>query len=334
MSHPALILATVEAVRSAGFPARASEVPGLSRGRVRAALAAGALLSPRRGIVLPAVDWSEAGTTQRHLWAVAAALLAYPGSWASHTSATQLHGITVLAPRPVNGFPVVHISRPGATLREATLVVHGQVAPREHVGDVQGLRCSTLARATIEVAARRTVAHAVAVMDAGMRVALAQTHGDVRRAALDETLRGALFDTWDAAVAPYTRHRWVTTVRQAIRWADPAAESFLESISRVAMAQGGLPSPRCGVPMVGDDGCTYWLDFWWDDELVIGEADGLGKYRDRDDLLAEKHRQEALESRARALVRWGMAQVVPDPQPMLRRLGQVLSPARGMGWSP
>ena len=85
--------------------------------------------------------------------------------------------------------------------------------------------------------------------------------------------------------------------------------------------------------MLGDDGRTYWLDFWWDDERVIGEADGLGKYRDRDDLLAEKHRQEALETRARAVVRWGMAQAVPDPRPMLERLRHALSPPKGAGWS-
>lgn len=333
MPHPARILATVDAVRAAGFPARASEIPGLSRGRIRAAVSAGALLCPRRGIVVPASDWAEAGTTERHRWAVRAALLAYPGSWASHTSATQLHGIAVLAPRPVDGVPVVHISRPGVTLHEPALVVHGQVSPSEHVSDVQGLPCSTLVRATIEVAARRSLAHAVAVMDTGMRVSLARDHADVRRAALDGALRASLFATWDAAVAPYTRHRWVTTVRKAIRWADPSAESFLESISRVAMVQGGLPRPRCGVPMLGDDGRTYWLDFWWDDERVIGEADGLGKYRDRDDLLAEKHRQEALETRARAVVRWGLAQTVPDPRPMLERLRHALSPPKGAGWS-
>jgi hypothetical protein len=332
MSHPARLTATVETVRAAGFPVRASEIPGLSRGRVRAAVTAGALLCPRRGIVLPAADWAEAGPSQRHRWAVQSALLAYPGSWASHTSATQLHGVTTLAPRPVNGVPMVHISRPGVTLQEPTLVVHGQVSPPEQVGVVQGVPCSTLIRATIEVAARRSLTHAVAVIDAGMRASLA-CHVDLRQAALDEGLRASALEAWDAAVAPYARHRWVTIVRQAIRVADPAAESFLESISRVAMIEGGLPLPRCGVPMLGDDGRTYWLDFWWDEAGVIGEADGLGKYRDRDDLLAEKYRQEALQPRAQAVVRWGMAQVVPDPRPMLERLRQALSPTRGMGWS-
>jgi very-short-patch-repair endonuclease len=212
-------------------------------------------------------------------------------------------------------------------------VIHGQVSPSEHVGIVQGLPCSTLVRATIEVAARRSLAHAVAVMDAGMREALTRDHADVRQAALDEVLRDSLLEEWDAAVAHYTRHRWVTTVREAIRRANPAAESFLESISRVAMIEGGLPQPRCGVPMLGDDGRTYWLDFWWDEARVIGEADGLGKYRERNDLLAEKLRQEALQPNAQALVRWGMAQVVPDPRPMLQRLRPALSPARSMGWS-
>jgi hypothetical protein len=287
----------------------------------------------RRGIVMPSADWAGASMRDRHRWSVQAALLAYPGAWASHTSATQLHGIDVLVPRPIDGVPVVHISRPGATLHEAGLLVHGQSPPPTHVSEIEGVPCSTLIRATIEVAARRSLPHAVAVMDSGMRVALMRDHANVRRAAQDPALTQSLVDEWDSEVAKYTRHRWVTTVRIAIRLADPAAESFLESISRVAIAQAGLPRPRCGVPMLGDDGRSYWLDFWWEDEGVIGEADGLGKYRDRDDLLAEKLRQEALAPRARIVVRWGMSQVVPDPGPLLHRLRQALLPARGMGWS-
>lgn len=312
---------------------RATEVPGLSRGRLRAALAAGALISLRRGIVVAAEDWRGASPRVRHRLALEAALLAYPGSWASHTSATQVHGIEILAPRLPGNLPVVHVSRPGTTAREPGLVVHGQEPPASQVTMVDGLPCSDLVRATIEVAARRSLPHAAAVIDAGMRRALAAEHADVRRAALDPGLREALVATWDEGLAPYTRHRWVTTVRRAVHWADPAAESFLESISRAAMLLDGVPRPRCGVPMRGDDGVIYWLDFWWEDEQVIGEADGMGKYTDHRSLLAEKVRQEALSVAARGMVRWGMAQVVPDPGPMLARIRAALSPARGSRWS-
>ena len=121
------------------------------------------------------------------------------------------------------------------------------------------------------------------------------------------------------AVGAYAKHRWVTTVRRAVELADPAAESVLESLSRLAMIERGLPMPRCGVPVVGDDGVVYWVDFLWDDLGLIGEADGVGKYAGRDALLAEKHRQEALAGRY-SFVRWGWNHVHPDPAVMVDRI--------------
>ena len=152
---------------------------------------------------------------------------------------------------------------------------------------------------------------------------------------LDPSVTEPLRQTWDEAIAPYSRHRWVRTVREAVRIANPASESFLESLSRVQMAHSGLPQPQCGFPMVGDDGVLYWLDFWWEKGSLIGEADGLLKYTTPDAMVREKHRSEALTGCGRAMVRWGMAQVVPSPEPMLRRIRAHLlphSPPRGIGW--
>lgn len=333
MPNPARLAVTVAAIRARGGAVRSSALPGVTRSQVRAALTAGVLISLRRGVVAVADDWWAATPAARHELALQAALLAYPESWASHTSALQVHGVEVLAPFTPDGCPVVHISRTGTTVREPGLVVHGQAVRPSDVTEVRGLPTSTLVRATIETSARRSLEQAVAVMDAGMRRRLAQTHADARRAALDPSIRAALWDEWDDAIAPYTRHRWVTTVREALRWAEPAAESYLESISRVRMVENGIPRPACGVPMLGDDGRTYWLDFWWERARVAGEADGRLKYRDPQRVLAEKDREEALSVSVTRFVRWGMPQVVPDPRPMLARVRAALDPSRASGWS-
>jgi hypothetical protein len=334
--NPARLSATVADVLAGPVPVRASELTQMSRARIRAARDAGLLMSLRRGIIVPTQTWMQAGPAERHRLSVRAALLAYPGAWASHSSALILHGIDVRpASRP--GAPdSVHISRTGTTFREPGLIVHGQSVPDEHVIEVDGTPASSLIRASIETGAQRSLPHAVAVMDAAMRAAIVadRTVVEGRYAVRDRALREGTATAWDAAVAPYTRHRWVTTIREAIRLADPAAESVLESLSRVEMSRAALPRPQCGVPMIGDNGVLYWLDFWWEDCAVIGEADGRRKYEADGALLGEKLRQEALLGPGRGLVRWGWPQVVPDPRPMVARLRAALTaqPPRGNAW--
>ena len=64
----------------------------------------------------------------------------------------------------------------------------------------------------------------------------------------------------------------------------------------------------------------------------MGEADGTAKYQAPQALMNEKLRQEALASCVAGIVRWGTAQVVPDPGPMLTRLRAALYPRRGRVW--
>ena len=332
MPDPARIATTVELIREFGGPVRPSDVPGLSRARVRAAIAGGALRPLRRGVVLPRDVWESAGPQEQHLLLVKAAIIAFPGSWASHASAAQLRGLSGALPGR-NAHLTVHLSRTGTTYREPGLIVHGQQVPLGAKDHVLGLPCSSLPRTCIEVAARRSVQDALGVMDAGLRLYIAAYGGDTRSGVHDPRLRAEAWQAFDASVAPYRRHRWVTWVGQAIRWANPAAESRLKSLSRAEILMANLPEPECGVPLQGDDGQTYWVDLWWKHRKLIGEVDGLIKYTDVSVLVAEKRRQEALIGSGRSLVRWGFAQVSPSPHAMLARLRPYLEPPRGSEWS-
>ena len=274
---------------------------GIGRQRVRTAVGAGALTVLRRGIVVPTDAWRTAEIADRRRWAVEAALLAFPAGCASHDSAARLH------------------------------------TPPEWIHTAGGLRMTDLVRTSIETAAGRSLRGALVVIDAAMRLAAAEHAGSsaVRAAVIDPAVVGALRVRWRYAVGAYAGHRWVTTVRQAVELADPAAESVLESLSRAAMIENALPQPRCGVPLVGDDGRTYWVDFCWDRFGLIGEADGLAKYDDPSAHLREKHRQEALRARGWEFVRWGFAHVFPDPTVMLSRVRHALrQPPTRLGWLP
>jgi hypothetical protein len=65
------------------------------------------------------------------------------------------------------------------------------------------------------------------------------------------------------------------------------------------------------------------VDFYWDDFGVVGEADGDGKYGDRQALIAEKRRQERLEEAGLVVVRWGW-QDLRDPDLLAARVRRAL----------
>ena len=328
MPNPRLIERTVADLRQLGpGPQRVGDAVsgGISYSRLRAAVAAGALTHLRKGIVVSAQDWRQASMPVRRAWALGAATQAFPGSFGSHDTAGLVWGLPDYAMDVAGDPPRTHITRDGASRVDGWITVHGCDTPIAQTTMVDGLPVTTLVRTSIDLAARRSLRTGLVFMDAAMRVRVSQHRSgpDLRDAVRDPLVRAALVDEWDAAVAPFGRHRWVTHVRAAIRYADPAAESVLESLSRAAMIEDGLPLPRCGVPMA-IDGRTYWLDFLWDEFGLIGEADGRGKYASIDDLVAEKRRQEALESDGFRFVRWGFPEVSPSPAIMLARLRRVM----------
>ena len=300
---------------------------GISYGRLRAGVAAGALTQLRKGAVVPASDWAEADLRQRRIWAAAAAVDAIPGSFASHETAALLWRLPDWGYHAGGDPPLTHVTRIGMSRTEGWIRIHGCDTPDHQTVVLDGLPVTSLVRTSIDLAACRSMRQALVFVDAAMRVRVAESHrgAGLRTAVLDDTVRLRLVREWDAGVAPFSRHRWVTRVRQAIQLADPAAETVLESLSRAAIIEAGLPRPRCGVPVTGDDGRTYWVDMLWDDHRLIGEADGHGKYASVSDLVQEKRRQEALEGRGFRFVRWGMPEVSPSATVMVDRIAKALA---------
>lgn len=139
---------------------------------------------------------------------------------------------------------------------------------------------------------------------------------------------------------PYLR-----TKRQQQRWqaawafADPRAESPLESESRVVLHELGFPPPTLQKVVQTRLG-QFRLDMCWEDERVAAEVDGKAKYFDpqyaagreaHDIHYAEKQRREAIEEDGWRVARWGKQQLI-HPEQLVRRLGQCgLVPATGSG---
>jgi hypothetical protein len=145
-------------------------------------------------------------------------------------------------------------------------------------------------------------APALAVVDT------AREHGEPAALVIaDAALGNSVLDRVDLEHALAARQGWrgVAAARRVVGFADPRAESPLESISRLGIRDAGLPAaePQVEIWIAGQ--FAGRVDFYWDEFGVIGEADGWGKYRNDWAKFRDQKRRDARHERAGAVVvRW------------------------------
>ena len=198
-----------------------------------------------------------------------------------------------------------------ATLTEADVTL---------VGD---LPVTSVARTLIDVARHRSVATAVAAMDAALH----------REMVTVDDLDDVLVRCWN----------WprIRRAQRAVRLVDARAESPLESVSRLTIRWLGLPTPALQPWILNVAGrAVARLDFYWDEFGVFGEADGRSKYDSRLVLTAEKERQEMLEDLGLVGVRWGWEYAIQRRYALKARLERGFARGRARdrsglrrGWS-
>jgi hypothetical protein len=285
---------------------------GWSDSALSRSLRAGRLVAVRRGqlmAVAVAVAVAEPGLAyssydaRDHSLIVAAraAARSRPGSVISHHSAALIHGLALLtgpgteptltvAPRTADGLV-------GARVHRATL-------PVEDVTRVGADCVTSVARTVVDLA--RWLPRTAAVVAADS--ALHQHRTDARE------LEAVVLRCWN----------WprISRAVRAIALTDLRSESPLESVSRLALAWLGLPTAQLQAAICGPGArTTARVDFYWDSVGVVGEADGVVKYRGPvDSLLAEKRRQERLEDLGLTVVRWGWDDVTRRPNELRSRL--------------
>lgn len=299
---------------------------GITSERLRQRRLQGEILSLRKGLIVDADVWQSAPDELRHRIALEGLIRAHPGSFASHDSAARLHGLPGDREHPhYNGIPVCHITKTGQARRDGWARIHGSKVPDGLVTSIDGIRSADIVRCSIEQAATASDIRAAAFIDSGMRAYVDHIRGllDLRDAVHDTAVRQKTLMRWHRGLDHFIGHRWVTRVRGAVIAAEPASESFLESASRINMMRAGVPKPRCGVPLhLGHT--TLWLDFCWESERLIGEADGLSKYAEVEVLVREKRREEMLRAAGWTVVRWGWEEAVVHPHLMADRIFRAL----------
>jgi hypothetical protein len=185
-------------------------------------------------------------------------------------TAASMHGFDTEEPRDLHV-----LSPPGCRLRSADgLVVHRRDgAP---LVMVDGRRVTSPAWTAVEVARSLRRPRALATLDAALR------SGTCSRA-----------DIWRAAIEQAGR-RGIVAVRNLIALADPRSESPMESEARLAMIDGGLPTPELQHEVVDGNGELRRLDFAWPDQRVAVEYDGMDWHSGPEAMKRDRRRQAAL----------------------------------------
>lgn len=282
---------------------------GLNREAIAKASRRGDLSRVRRGAYADAP-----GSDGRHKH-----VLLVQGTWPllgdtsvlSHVSAAVLHGLPAW-PDILDRVTITR-SEGGHGARRTHLHVRlAAIRPREIV-EIDGMLVTSLERTATDVARVLSYERAVCVLDAALRLGADK--------ALMADLVEAAHGRWGNA-----------TARAALAFADPRAESVGESVSRVRMAQVGLPSPTLQFEVF--DHLGRWVarsDFGWLDRGVVGEFDGRVKYEGPSDdvaavVMAEKRREQAIRDAGWWIVRWGMSDLA-KPDLFRRRILQAFASA-------
>lgn len=163
---------------------------------------------------------------------------------------------------------------------------HGQLFS-DTVIEVDNLAVTSIARSLVETAARASFEAAVVSADAVLRNRLVPD-AELRRVV-------GLAEFWPGG----------PTVRAALGFASPLAESVAESRVRVLFHQQGLPVPELQAVFHDSNGFIGRVDFYFPEHRTIVEFDGMSKYTDGSSvvLIQEKAREDRLRALGLQVVR-------------------------------
>ncbi len=242
-----------------------------------------------------------------------AAAVAVTGSRSvgSHRSAAHIHGLGLF---PRRAAELVHVTRSpddrGSRTARPGIRVHQATLPADHVTERSGILVTSVGRTVVDLARVLTFAEGVAVADSALRA------GPLSR------------DELGRVIAQCARWPGIQRARRVAAFADPRAESVLESISRAAFHQFGLPPPELQVWVGDDEQIVGRVDFLWQQHRTIAEADGAVKYTGPARAMAQLNRDARLRAAGYEVVHltWPEitrvpAQVMGDIRSAVRRAG-------------
>jgi hypothetical protein len=268
----------------------------------------------RRGMFCAAATWSDADPPQRTVLLARAVVASRPtaGPFAfSHATAAALLGLPVV---DLRGPVWLTVPPGGRTRRDATVVQQAAPLPPADLTVQHGLPCTTPARTVTDCLRHLPPEQAVVIGDAALRAELV---------------------TRDELAAAIEQHRWPrsSAASALLPLLDGRRESPLESGSAVVMHRHDVPAPRVQVRVLDERGrFVARVDTLWEEQGVVGEADGLVKYAGAAPARAvaeEKQREARLQALGLLVVRWTIQQLDGDPPLLVEQLRAALTAGDG-----
>jgi hypothetical protein len=244
------------------------------------------------GVYARAGAMAARGPAGEHALRAAAAVAAV----ASHHSAALIHGLelfgrqaaAVAVTRPP-GASGSRTARPGIRLYMAAL-------PAGHVTIRRGVPVTSVARTAVDLARACSFRAGVAVVDSALH------NRTVSEAELHAVLTAC--------------GRWpgIQRARRVVAFGDARSESVLESISRVAFHDQGLPPPVLQAWVGDPEEVIGRADFLWRAHRTIGEADGAIKYADPVRAVAQLRRDARLRQAGFEVVHFTWDEIMHEPE--------------------
>jgi hypothetical protein len=238
-----------------------------------------------------------ADQADHHLLRMAAAL-AVTSSHAvgSHHSAAVVHGLSLPRRPPTGRIEVTRTPEDrGSRSRRLGIQVHVAALPTQQVTALRGVPLTSVARTVIDLARALPFADGVAVADSALHS---------RKTSRDEL---------NAVIEQCERWPGLQRARQVAAFADPRAESVLESIGRAVFHEFGLPPPDLQVWVGDDDEIIGRVDFLWRPHRTIAEADGAIKYTKPARALAQLGRDARLRAAGYEVVHFTWPEITRVP---------------------
>jgi len=295
---------------------------GLTAQTIRTQLTAGRLIRVRRGVFVAASAWPDDAAGQ-HVMRARAELVLCPDAVLSHRTAALVWGLPHPGLEPWEaGAPTVSEATYTAARSRSGPVVHhlAQLPPGHVTRDKAGYAVTTLARTAVDLAAGLDLPQALVLLDAAARQMCVSMVASLRRA---DYLNPELIRATQDLLEEATPARRRTSLKPAIALTQPCRESAAESLSAGYFHLAGIPTPLFQHGIRTPYG-TYFPDFYWPEQRLIGECDGAMKYDDRDAIVIEKRREQGLRDEGERFVRWMALDSMLDPSMVVGRVARAL----------
>jgi very-short-patch-repair endonuclease len=219
----------------------------------------------------------------------------------SGLTAAWLHGLDVAACEPIE---VTIPKGIGISARSGIAVRRAALAPGEVV-DLRGMRATSILRTLNDLSIRSSVTEAVVVVDMALHAGLASL---------------ADLNAW---VATNGRGVGVANLRRAVRHAEPAVESPMETRLRMELVLGRLPRPQAQVPLYDRQGRFLGRpDLYFPDHRLGIEYDG-GFHRNS--LVEDNRRQNRILAAGVQLLRFTASDVLHAPESVVAQVRSELT---------